>query len=102
MPWSRPEIMKLPEGMHWFRFFNEIASFLTCRIENERNNYYRLRRAVEIVLGNDSTMAELSVDVHKPLDYDFRCFFLYRPRMELYKRIEHRCESMVILNEWRS
>lgn len=29
------------------------------------------------------------------LDYDFRCFFLCPPRMDLYRRIDQRCEDMV-------
>lgn len=29
------------------------------------------------------------------LDFDFRCFFLSAPRMELYERIDSRCEEMV-------
>ena len=41
-------------------------------------------------------MADLSVDIDRPVDYDFRCFFLDRPRLELYERIEQRCEDMVI------
>ena len=30
-----------------------------------------------------------------PLAYDFRCFFLDRPRVELYRRIDTRCEEML-------
>ena len=41
-------------------------------------------------------MADLSVDMDRPLDYDFRCFFLDRPRLEVYERIEQRCEDMVM------
>lgn len=31
----------------------------------------------------------------KPLNYDFRCWFLYRPKEILYHRIEKRCEKMI-------
>jgi len=31
----------------------------------------------------------------RPLDYDFRCFFMDRPRVELYRRIDTRCEEML-------
>ena len=29
------------------------------------------------------------------LDYDFSCFFLSSPRMDLYRSIDFRCEDMV-------
>ncbi len=31
----------------------------------------------------------------KPQNYDFRCWFLHRPRDVLYKRIEERCDRMI-------
>jgi tRNA dimethylallyltransferase len=31
----------------------------------------------------------------KPLGYDFRCWFLYRPKEVLYRSIEKRCEKML-------
>jgi tRNA dimethylallyltransferase len=31
----------------------------------------------------------------KPLNYDFRCWFLHRPKEVLYRRIEDRCEKML-------
>lgn len=31
----------------------------------------------------------------KPLNYDFHCWFLYRPKDVLYQRIERRCEKMI-------
>ena len=64
------------------------------RVALEQNNYYRLLRALEIVLGHEEAMSDLAVDTSKELDYDFRCFFLHRPRLELYDRIELRCEQM--------
>lgn len=57
---------------------------------------YRLYRVLEIVLQTGRTLAEQDLDTSAPLDYDFRCFFLNRPRMELYRRIDERCEQMVI------
>lgn len=72
---------------------------ILLRIAEERNNYYRLTRAVEIVLNHETAMSELSIDTQKCLDYDFRCFFLHRPRIEIYHRIEQRCENMVFRND---
>ena len=59
------------------------------------NNYYRLLRVLEIVQTTGKTMSELDIDEQAPLDYDFRCFFLHRPRMDLYRRIDFRCEEMI-------
>ncbi|EIE19274.1 isopentenyl transferase, partial [Coccomyxa subellipsoidea C-169] len=60
-------------------------------------NYYRLNRVLEILLGTGGRpLAELNLDTGAPLDYDFRCFFLNRPRLELYRRIDARCEEMVV------
>lgn len=38
---------------------------------------------------------ELDLDAQRPTDYDCRCFFLHRPRAELYRRIDGRVEEMV-------
>ena len=51
---------------------------------------------VEILLSTGKTLAELDHDRTAELDFDFRCFFLNRPRQELYDRIGLRCEQMVV------
>jgi len=59
------------------------------------NDWYRLTRAYEIVVASGGRA------VHEfaatPIDdaYDFRCFFLTAPRVELYRRIDSRVEDMV-------
>lgn len=60
------------------------------------NNRYRMRRVVEILMMSGGVpLAELDLDMAAPLAYDFRCFFLDRPRTQLYRRIDERCESML-------
>lgn len=84
------------------------------------NNWYRLRRSLEIIkssgspptafqLPYNSFKAQLDSDVpdnshkmdgiqgrlSKDLDYDFICFFLSSPRLDLYRSIDVRCEDMV-------
>ncbi|KAF6256678.1 IPP transferase-domain-containing protein [Scenedesmus sp. NREL 46B-D3] len=67
-----------------------------ARVRAERNNWYRLQRVLQILLQNGGTpLSEMDVDTTKPLDYDFRCFFLTRPRIELYDTIAFRVEEMV-------
>ena len=58
-------------------------------------NWYRLNRVLEILVSTGRPLGELNLDVEAPLDYDFRCFFLNRSRLELYRRIDARVESMV-------
>ncbi|KAL3684672.1 hypothetical protein R1sor_002694 [Riccia sorocarpa] len=88
-----------------------------------RNDWYRLRRSLEIlkISGRPQssfplpwvTAKESSADVEtdsgepplKPrqipgtdgseLDYDFQCYFMYLKRVDLYRRIDQRCEEML-------
>lgn len=77
----------------------------TCmfRLRTEPNNHYRLRRMLEILITSGRTMAEMDLDTSAPLDYDFRCFFLNSSRIDLLRRIDARCETMVprgLLEVW--
>lgn len=69
---------------------------MSYRLKEVPGNYYRLNRVLEIVLATRRPLAELDLDTEAPLDYNFRCFFLNRPRVELYRRIDARCEEMVM------
>ena len=60
------------------------------------NNEYRLRRVLEVVQQTERPISEADLDRSAPLDYDFRCFFLVRPRTQLYDRIGLRCEQMLL------
>ncbi|KAL8131550.1 tRNA dimethylallyltransferase 9 [Apium graveolens] len=88
------------------------------------NDWYRIRRKLEIIKSSGSPPSAFhvpydsfrepnspNVDDHcsssslnnQPqesrspgdLDYDFSCFFLSSPRMDLYRSIDFRCEDMV-------
>eukprot|EP00873_Tetraselmis_striata_P009889 jgi/Tetstr1/430153/TSEL_019986.t1 len=65
------------------------------RLEESRNNFYRLMRVLEIIRVTGAPLPRLEADPSK-LDYDFRCFFLHRPRIELCRRIDVRVEEMVV------
>lgn len=61
-----------------------------------KHDKQKIIRALEIITVSGKKVSQLSwKGRRKPLNYDFRCWFLYRPRDVLYKRIEHRCEHMV-------
>lgn len=69
-----------------------------------RNDWYRLGRALEIVETTGTPMTEMPLQGGAPqthysgdaLDYDFRCVFLYDDRIPLNRRIDERCEDMIL------
>lgn len=59
------------------------------------NDWYRLTRAYEIFLASGravSTFERAAPDAR----FDFRCFFLSAPRVELYRKIDVRVEEMMV------
>lgn len=65
-------------------------------LHQEVNNWYRMNRVVDILLqAPGKTLAELDRDDTASPEYDFRCFFLVRPRIQLYRRIDERVEVML-------
>lgn len=64
-----------------------------------RNDWYRLRRSLEIALecGKPADSFDYGSDksVNPPEDVSFSCFVLYKPREELYRSIDARCEAML-------
>ncbi|CAH8390082.1 unnamed protein product [Eruca vesicaria subsp. sativa] len=89
-----------------------------------RNDWYRLRRSLEILKTTGSppssfrvpydsfrenlnspdangfeengSSADISIQkIETDLDYDFLCFFLSSPRVDLYRSIDYRCEDML-------
>ncbi len=68
-----------------------------------RNDWYRLRRALEVAetvgIGGMSALPQTGASPlctkPEPPPYDLRCVFLYDNRIELNRRIDHRCEMMI-------
>ena len=71
------------------------AAWNVCRLSTVPNNYYRMLRVLEILKATGQPRSQLNLDTSMPLEYDFRCFFLDRPRISLYRRIDLRCEQML-------
>ncbi|MBA3816944.1 MAG: tRNA (adenosine(37)-N6)-dimethylallyltransferase MiaA, partial [Parachlamydiaceae bacterium] len=68
----------------------EYASTIT------KNDKQKIVRALEILTLTGKKVSKLSWQGRrKPQNYDFRCWFLCRPRDLLYKRIEERCDKMI-------
>eukprot|EP00871_Galdieria_phlegrea_P003828 jgi/Galph1/4446/GphlegSOOS_G3055.1 len=73
-----------------------------------RNDWYRLRRALEVYYAAGRPLSELPLQGGAPnpkketqsnkwkdLDYDFRCYFLVASREKLNRLIDRRCEQMI-------
>ncbi len=61
-----------------------------------KNDKQKIVRALEIMRLTGKKVSKISWQGRrKPQNYDFRCWFLHRPRDILYKRIDHRCEKML-------
>ena len=61
-----------------------------------KNDKQKIIRALEIVTLTGKMVSKLSWKTRSfPQNYDFRCWFLHRPRENLYKRIEARCDKMI-------
>lgn len=61
-----------------------------------RGDRHKIVRALEIIMLTHEPVSKLSWKCRSPpLDYDYHCWFVYRPRETLYKRIEKRCEQML-------
>lgn len=56
----------------------------------------KILRALEIIALTGKKVSQLSWKKRvKPLNYDFRCWFLHRPKEHLYRRIDKRCDHML-------
>lgn len=61
-----------------------------------KHDKQKIIRALEIITLTGKKVSKLSwKGRRKPLNYDFRCWFVHRPKEELYKRIEKRCDRML-------
>ncbi|KAG0477733.1 hypothetical protein HPP92_012452 [Vanilla planifolia] len=71
------------------------------------NDWYRLRRSLEIIRTSGSPPSAFAVpydsfkqqEAVKDLDFDFLCFFFTSPRVDLYRAIDLRCERMLMETE---
>ncbi len=56
----------------------------------------KIIRALEIMTLSHKKVSKLSWKGRRKIqNYDFRCWFLYRPKEKLYERIEERCDQML-------
>lgn len=61
-----------------------------------KNDKQKIVRALEIITLTNKKVSKLSWKGRfKPMNYNFRCWFLHRPKDVLYQRIEKRCDKML-------
>ncbi len=61
-----------------------------------KHDRVKIIRALEIITLTQDKVSHLDWNSkHTPIDYDVRCWFLYRSREYLYSRIEARCDAML-------
>ncbi|MDR3623719.1 MAG: tRNA (adenosine(37)-N6)-dimethylallyltransferase MiaA [Chlamydiales bacterium] len=61
-----------------------------------RGDKHKIIRALEIITLTREQVSSFSwKERAPPSNYDYRCWFVFRPRDVLYKRIEDRCEKML-------
>lgn len=100
-PPSVPEVrQKLEEEMKelgadvlYNRLFEQDPSYARTITKNDKQ---KIVRALEIMVLSGKKVSKLAwKSKKKQLNYDFRCWFLHRPRERLYHRIEKRCDQML-------
>lgn len=78
-----------------------------CETVLKENDWFRLRRVFEVYYtsgqplssferpqGKNLELAQVAAAL-KAAPFDFRCFFLYRSRLEIFEDIDRRCEQML-------
>ena len=61
-----------------------------------KNDKQKIIRALEIMMLSGKPVSKHTWKSHKkPQNFDFRCWYLYRPKEKLFPRIEMRCEKMI-------
>ena len=67
-----------------------------ARMRLTPNNWYRLLRSIQVVQRTGQPMAQTALTATPELDYDFRCFFLKRPKVEMVTAADARVEEMML------
>lgn len=77
--------------------YDKLAQFdPTYAATISKNDRHKILRALEIVEISGRKVSDFSWKARNPLPFfNNRCWFLYLPRLQLYKRLEMRCEEML-------
>lgn len=87
------EMDKLGSEVMFQRLFDLDPQYAKTITKNDRQ---KIVRALEIITLTNKKVSKISwKGRRKPQNYDFRCWFLHRPREEMYKRIHARCDQML-------
>lgn len=100
-PPSVPEVRKkLEEEMEKFGAEAMFARLLQLDPQYAKsitkNDKQKIVRALEIMTLTNKKVSKLTwKGRRKPKNYEFQCWFLHRPKEQLYARIEDRCDRML-------
>lgn len=87
------EIEKLGSDVLYKRLYDLDPQYANTITSHDKQ---KIVRALEILTLTGKKVSKLSwKGRRRPQNYDFHCWFLFRPRENLYKRIELRCDEMV-------
>ncbi|MQL88163.1 hypothetical protein Taro_020718 [Colocasia esculenta] len=117
---AHSELLHLERTGQWDAAVELVAEAGDTRARSlATNDWYRLRRSLEIIKSTGSPPSSFAIpydsfkqqmesklsnqmtdglgdDASRDLDYDFTCFFLSSPRVDLYRYIDVRCEEMLM------
>lgn len=88
------EMQRLGPEALYERLFAKDPAYAATITKHDR---HKIVRALEIITLTGGKVSDLQWRRASSgaLDYDFRCWFLTRPREVLYRRLEERCEQML-------
>jgi tRNA dimethylallyltransferase len=94
---ERVEAMVAEDGQDWEKSLQRLRGLdPECAESLERNDWYRLKRALDICTqsGRTATSFKKEPDNYSS-PFHFKCLFLMMPRVLLCQRIDSRCELIV-------
>ncbi|CAM9338371.1 unnamed protein product [Ectocarpus fasciculatus] len=93
------ELLPFQDRGDWDGALELLAAVNATRAASmERNDWYRLSRSLEVLRVPNDTGEEVFTGVRAPVNkkYDFRSFFIIGDRERLFRRIDTRCEEMLV------
>lgn len=91
---SLEEEMARMGSLHMYQRLQELDPVYAATIT--QNDRHKIVRALEIMTLTGERVSKHQWQRNKPIpDFDYHCWFIYRPRNVLYPAIDQRCEEML-------
>lgn len=97
IPQLRTELEKEMDRVGAKKMYDRLKEFdPTYAATITQNDRHKIIRALEIITLTGEKVSKNQWQRSRPLpDFDYHCWFIYRPRNVLYPAIEERCEQML-------